>query len=117
MVGFATLGGFAAWETFADLKQPLTPTRIFTRNHGRDFTAPFVAGLIVTMYYFGTNILWSVMINALYVTPDSPTNYSIILTLPQGLANSLGALCLILFGSKIGHWKWMYLFVVTWMVC
>lgn len=68
------------------------------------------------MYYFGTNILWSVMINTLYVTPTSPSNYGIILTLPQGLANSLGALCLILFGSKIGHWRWMYLFVVTWMV-
>jgi hypothetical protein len=120
VVGFATLGAFAVWETLTSdtprNPQPLTPTRIFTKDKGREFTAPFIAGLIVTMYYFGTNILWSVMINVLYVTPDSPTNYGIILTLPQGLANSLGALFLIVFRSKIGHWRWMYLFVVTWMV-
>ena len=68
------------------------------------------------MYYFGTNIFWGTAINTLYVNPDSPPNYGVILTLPQGLANSLGALCLICFGRKIGHWKWMYVFVVTWMV-
>ena len=119
VIGFATLAGFACWETFADLKQPLTPTHIFTKDKGREFTAPFVAGLIVTMYYFGTNILWSVMINALFVTPTSPKNYNVILTLPQGLANSLGAALLIIFGTKTGKtfgWKWMYLAVVTWMV-
>lgn len=119
VVGFTTLGAFACWETFADLKQPLTPTHIFTKDKGREFTAPFIAGLIVTMYYFGTNILWSIMINALFITPTSPKNYQIILTLPQGLANSFGALLLICLGSWTGRkigWKWMYLAVVTWMV-
>lgn len=116
VVGFATLIAFALWETFADLKQPLTPTRIFTKDYGREFTFPFIAGLVVTMFYFGTNIWWGTAINTLYVTPTSSANYGIILTLPQGLANCLGALLLTCFGSKIGHWKWMYLGVVTWMV-
>jgi hypothetical protein len=35
------------WETFAPLKQPLTPTRIFTRDHGRELTAPFIVGFVV----------------------------------------------------------------------
>ena len=119
VIGFATLGGFACWETFADLKQPLTPTHIFAKDKGREFTAPFIAGLIVTMYYFGTNVLWSVMIDALFVTPTSPKNYDVILTLPQGLANSLGAALLTLFGTWTGKkfgWKWTYLFFATWMV-
>lgn len=47
--GFILLLGFALWETFAKLKQPLTPTRVFTRNKGRALTAPFVAGFVVTM--------------------------------------------------------------------
>lgn len=47
--GFGLLVCFALWETFAPLKQPLTPTRIFTRDYGRELTAPFVAGFVVTM--------------------------------------------------------------------
>lgn len=49
VAGFLLLVVFALWETFAPLKQPLTPTRVFTRNKGRALTAPFVAGFVVTM--------------------------------------------------------------------
>jgi hypothetical protein len=49
--GFGLLVIFAAYETFAPLKQPLTPTRIFTAGKGRELTAPFVAGFVVTMFY------------------------------------------------------------------
>jgi hypothetical protein len=45
--GFGLLVCFALWETFAPLKQPLTPTRIFTRDHGRELTAPFIVGFVV----------------------------------------------------------------------
>ena len=47
--GFGTFVLFGLWETFAKLKQPLTPTRIWTRDYGREFTAPFVVGFVVTM--------------------------------------------------------------------
>lgn len=56
VAGFACLIFFALWETFAPLKAPLTPTRLFTNNKGRTLSAPFVVGLVVTMYYFGLRV-------------------------------------------------------------
>jgi MFS family permease len=47
--GFALLVIFALYETFMPLKQPLTPTHVFTRNYGRELTAPFIVGFVVTM--------------------------------------------------------------------
>jgi hypothetical protein len=47
--GFGLMVVFGLWETFAPLKQPLTPTRVFTRGKGRTLTAPFVAAFVVTV--------------------------------------------------------------------
>jgi hypothetical membrane protein len=55
--GFVALVAFALWETFAPLKQPLTPTHVFTRDKGRELTAPFIVGFVVTMFYYATNII------------------------------------------------------------
>lgn len=35
VTGFGCLIFFSLWETFAPLKEPLTPTRLFTKNKGR----------------------------------------------------------------------------------
>jgi hypothetical protein len=48
--GFVALVAFALWGTFAPLKQPLTPTHVFTRGKGRELTAPFIVGFVVTMF-------------------------------------------------------------------
>lgn len=48
---------FALYETFAKLKQALTPTNIFTRGHGRKLMAPFIAGFVMTMFYYAINII------------------------------------------------------------
>lgn len=55
--GFVALVAFALWETFAPLKQPLTPTHVFTRDKGRELTAPFIVGFVVTMFYYAVNII------------------------------------------------------------
>lgn len=55
--GFVILVAFALWETFAPLKQPLTPTHVFTRDKGRELTAPFIVGFVVTMFYYAINII------------------------------------------------------------
>ncbi|KAK5003666.1 hypothetical protein LTR28_009884, partial [Elasticomyces elasticus] len=52
VAGFGTLLFFALWETFAPLKEPLAPTRLFTKNKGRALTAPFIVGGVVTMFYY-----------------------------------------------------------------
>ena len=50
VVGFVCLVFFGLWETFAKLKEPLAPTRLFTANKGRRLTAPFICGFVVTMF-------------------------------------------------------------------
>lgn len=47
--GFGALVLFILYETFMPLKQPLTPTRVFTRAKGRELTAPFIAAFVVTV--------------------------------------------------------------------
>jgi hypothetical protein len=49
VAGLVLLVVFALYETFMPLKQPLTPTRVFKRSNGRELTAPFIAGFVVTM--------------------------------------------------------------------
>ncbi|KAL4896041.1 MFS general substrate transporter [Aspergillus ambiguus] len=114
--GFGCLVLFALWETFAPLKQPLTPTRIFTRDNGRELTAPFIAGFVVTMFYFSLNIVYPTMINVFFLKDPNDYHRAAILTLPQNLGLLLGALLLSFFGSKIGHWRWTLTGSVTIMV-
>lgn len=56
--GFGVIVIFALWETFMPLKQPLTPPRIFAKDKGREFTAPFIAGTIVNMTFYSVNIVY-----------------------------------------------------------
>jgi hypothetical protein len=107
VAGFVTLVAFALWETFAPLKQPLTPTHVFTRDKGRELTAPFIVGFVVTMFYYAVNIIckWEDLIYAkqrltlgLYADPtqvgvfftDATTDYkyAIVLGLPGNIGMS-----------------------------
>lgn len=58
VVGFVCLIAFGLWETFAHLEEAITPNHIFTHNKGRTMTAPFIVGMTVTMFYYGTNIVY-----------------------------------------------------------
>ncbi|CRK45193.1 hypothetical protein BN1723_006494 [Verticillium longisporum] len=114
--GFVLMTLFGLWETFAPLKQPLTPTRIFTRDKGRRLTAPFVAGFVVTMFYYALNVIWPTMIAVFFTNETTDFRYAIVLTLPQNLGLTFGAVLLTLLGSKIGHWRWTLTGSVTVMV-
>ncbi|KAF7553821.1 hypothetical protein G7046_g6987 [Stylonectria norvegica] len=114
--GFALMTAFGVWETFAPLKQPLTPTRIFTRDNGRELTAPFVAGFVVTMFYYALNVVYPTMIAVFFTDETTDFRRAIILTLPQNLGLTFGAVLLTLFGTKIGHWRWTLTGSVTVMV-
>ncbi|KAF4989817.1 hypothetical protein FDECE_14586 [Fusarium decemcellulare] len=114
--GFGLLVAFALWETFAPLKQPLTPTRIFTRDHGRELTAPFIAGLVVTKFYYSLNVVYPTMISVFFTDETTDFKYAIVLTLPQNLGLVFGAVLLTLFGTRIGHWRWTLTGSVTVMV-
>ncbi|KAH6898208.1 fungal trichothecene efflux pump [Thelonectria olida] len=114
--GFILLAAFALYETFAKLKQPLTPTRIFTRDHGRELTAPFIAGFVVTMFYYCLNVVYPTMIAVFFTNENTDFKYAVVLTLPQNLGLTFGAVLLTLFGTKIGHWRWTLTGSVTVMV-
>ncbi|KAK7427167.1 hypothetical protein QQZ08_006280 [Neonectria magnoliae] len=101
--GFALMTAFALWETFAPLKQPLTPTRIFTRDNGRELTAPFITGFVVTMFYYCLNVVYPTMISVFFTDENTDFKHAIVLTLPQNLGLTFGAVLLTLFGSKIGN--------------
>lgn len=87
-VGFGLLVLFALWETFSKVKSvsalrfppvlpgahlvsryPLCPPRIFRSHNGREFTVPFVIALIVTMFYYGINIIYPTMVNVCTYLP------------------------------------------------
>ncbi|KAF1980676.1 MFS general substrate transporter [Aulographum hederae CBS 113979] len=104
--GFATLIAFGLYEHFAPLKQPLTPTHIFTADYGREFTFPFIVGFVVTMFYYMTNIVYPTQIAVFFTTEASPLSETLILSLPSNLGLVAGEIFLMLFGTRIGHWKW-----------
>ncbi|KAJ5590769.1 hypothetical protein N7450_004741 [Penicillium hetheringtonii] len=106
VVGAVVLVAFALWETFGNLKYPLTPTHVFTSSRGRDFTAPVIALGVVNMFYYSSSILWPQMITVFYTNGGADWKYSIILSLPQGFAILCGAILLSAFGSKLRHWQW-----------
>jgi hypothetical protein len=57
-VGFGLLVAFGFWETSSKTKYPLCPPRIFRSHEGREFTVPFILAFIVTMFYYGLNIIY-----------------------------------------------------------
>jgi hypothetical protein len=107
--GFVVIIAFALYETFVPLKQPMTPPKIFAKDYGREFTAPFIAGVIVNMFFYSVNIAYPTAINVLWTDASTPLSYSLELTLPQNLGLIFGSMLLWFFGIKIGHWKWQFI--------
>ncbi|RDW77006.1 hypothetical protein BP6252_05059 [Coleophoma cylindrospora] len=117
VVGSAMLVAFAIWETYGTCKHPLTPPSIFKSSHGRDFTAPSIALAIINMFYYSSSIIWPTMISVFYTDgTGADWKRAAALSLPQGLAITLGGVLLSLFGSKIRHWQWQQTIAVTTMV-
>lgn len=114
--GFACLVAFGLWETFAPLKQPLTPPRIFLRDRGRELTAPFIVGFVVTMFYYCLNVVYPTMVAVFFLEDPNDYHRAAALTLPQNVGLVFGAILLSAFGTPIGHWRWTLTGSVTIMV-
>jgi hypothetical protein len=56
------------------------------------------------------------MINVFFTDENTDFRYAIVLTLPQNLGLTFGAVLLTVFGSMIGHWRWTLTGSVTVMV-
>lgn len=105
VAGFASLIIFALWETFAPLKAPLAPTRLFTKNRGRALTAPFICGFVVTMFYYGNNITVPTMIAVYFTDATTPPHITYLLATVQGFGIFTGAMILSFGGKYFQHWK------------
>lgn len=115
VAGFATLVFFALWETFMPLKEPLTPTRMFLKNKGRTLSAPFVVGFVVTMFYYGTNIIWGEMVSLFFTHADTPNHVVYWLSTVQGFGILVGGLLLSFCGNYFQHWQWQMGISITWL--
>ncbi|KAF2500113.1 hypothetical protein BU16DRAFT_453129 [Lophium mytilinum] len=116
VAGFALIVIFALYETFVPLKQPMTPPEIFAKDYGREFTFPFIAGIIVNMFFYSVNIAYPTAINVLWTNASTPLSYSLEITLPQNLGLIFGSVLLWIFGIRIGHWKYQFIgsfFIMT----
>lgn len=113
--GFALLIFFGLWETFAPLKMPLTPTRLFTANKGRSLTAPFIVGFVVTMFYYGNNITWPTMVAVYFTTPTTSLTTVYWLATVQGFGIFTGAMILSFGGKYFKHWKLQLLIPISGM--
>ncbi|KAG9240545.1 fungal trichothecene efflux pump-domain-containing protein [Calycina marina] len=114
VIGSVVMVGFALWKTYGNAKHPLTPNNIFTSSRGREFTAPCIALAIINMFYYSSSIIWPTMVTVFYADPKD-WKRAAALSLPQGLAITLGVL-LSIFGSKIRNWQWQQAAAVTIMV-
>ena len=112
VVGFALIAAFGVWETLSNTRFKLCPPHLFKADKGREFTAPFIAAFIVTMFYYSVNIIWPTMVNVFYITPTTSRSTELLLTLPPNVGPVFGAFCLMAFGNLLGHWKWTL--IVTW---
>lgn len=116
IAGFIILIAFGLWETFGNARHPLTPPAIFARGKGRDFTAPCIALAIINMFYYSSSIIWPTMINAFYTLGGQPWQRAAVLSLPQGIAITGGAVGLTFLGPIIKNYHWQQTAAVTCMV-
>jgi MFS family permease len=91
------------------IPQPLTPTHIFTASNGREFTAPFIVGFVVTMFYYMINICYPTQIAVFFTDATTPLSTTLLYSLPANLGLVAGEILLIIFGTwtgKVIGWKW-----------
>ncbi|KAF2801809.1 MFS general substrate transporter [Mytilinidion resinicola] len=105
VVGFGLIIAFGLWERFSSVRFPLCPEEIFSSHKGREFAVPFCLTFIIVGFFYGTAVIYPTMLNAFYIDANTSISTQLLLTLPANLALPLGAMLLVIFGRKIGHWK------------
>ncbi len=65
---------FGIWENVSSVPYKLCPPEIFAHHWGRTFTVPFIFGAIITMYYYGANIIWPVSLQSSSVLAIASSN-------------------------------------------
>lgn len=114
-VGFTILIVFGFWEQFSKTRFKLCPPGIFRKHYGREFTAPFIVAFIITMFYYGINIIYPTMVSVFYTTASTSRSQSLLLTLPGNLGLVFGAMLLICFGNTAARLiSFKYALCIAW---
>ena len=105
VIGAIVSGGvslilFLLWESFAKLKEPLLPVRLF-RN--RDWVASCIIAGFGGGIYYAFNIIWPQMVAVLY--PSQSVMYSVWLSDVIFLMIAVGEICSGFLARYIGHIK------------
>ncbi|CAK7208050.1 hypothetical protein SEUCBS139899_010884 [Sporothrix eucalyptigena] len=105
-LGFSFIIAFGLWEHFSEVKYPLCPTPVFESHYGREFTAPFCLSFIVVGFFYGLSVIFPTLLNDFYIDATTSDSEQMALSLASSLGLPFGAMLLLAFGHKIGHWRW-----------
>lgn len=100
IVGVCTLIGFAFYEVYMPLKQPLLPVRLFKI---RNITASIFIGSTMQMIWTVSLVFWPIQINALFTTDEIAIG---LLSCTPGIALAMGELIFAPLFRTLGHLKW-----------
>jgi MFS family permease len=100
VLGVLTLIGFALYETYMPLKQPLLPVKLFKI---RNLSACIIIGSTGQMVYLALNVLWPMQINALFTTDNITIG---LLSSTTGVALVAGELIFSPLFRVVGYLKW-----------
>jgi hypothetical protein len=56
--------------------------------------------------YYQVNIVYPTQIAVFFTNATTPLSTTLIYSLPSNLGLVFGEILLLLFGTRIGHWKW-----------
>lgn len=65
-----------------------------------------LVGFVVTMFYYAINIVYPTQISIFFTNETTPLKTTLLYSLPSNLGIVCGQTLLMVFGARIGHWKW-----------
>lgn len=97
VLGVALLFGFALYEIYMPLKQPLFPFRLIKI---RNVWTCIIVGSTMQMVWFALNVFWPIQLSALYTSDETTIG---LLSSLNGIFLVLGELCAAPFFKGVGH--------------
>jgi hypothetical protein len=68
------------------------------------------------MFYYMTNIVYPTQLAVFFTTETTTIKQTALMSLPPNLGLVFGEILLMVFGTRVGHWKWALTGSVTIMV-
>lgn len=98
------------WETYATLKYPLLPPKLFKKV--REFDMVIVICFVGGMLYYSMNVLWPRQSQLFFVPADQPIMRGVYATI-FSCGTFCGGLLMVLVCSRLHHEKWQLVFFMV----